>query len=200
MENYYLFKSKLVSSTVQVHEDVLNNDKKNGLVRGDFSGLSFPIVFRKESGKKFLDLLDTGWAGLYLISDRLKNVFQENCITGWKTFAVRVIDKQGQEITGYNGLSIIGRCGSIDYRKSEVVERKFVPNGAPVKYYKGLHIDLSKWDRTGIFLVENSLWIIVTKSSADAMKEIKLTNVELINIAEIEIDCSIVNSGLHKTE
>ena len=196
IKELYSFGSKLVSSTVQVHENVLNRDKKNNLIHGDYDGISFPVVFKQVYGNKLRDILDTGWAGLYLISDKMKAVLEENTLTGWKTFAVKVLDKKGQEIQGYHGLSITGKCGKIDYSKSGIIEKRLVPNGPLVKYYKGLHIGLDGWDGTDFFLPEKTLWAIITKKMAESLKKNKLTNIRLENLAEIEVDCAMVQDSL----
>lgn len=201
IKDFYSFGSKLVSSTVQVHESVLNRDKKNNLIHGDYDDITFPVVFKQEYGNKLQDILDTGWASLYLISDKMKAVLEENALTGWKTFAVKVLDKKGQEIQeGYHGLSITGRCGKIDYNKSEIIEKLLVPNGPLVKYYKGLHIGWDEWDGTDFFLSEKTLWTIITKTAAEALKKNRLTNIRLENLAEIETDYSTVQVALQNQE
>jgi hypothetical protein len=166
------------------------------LIRGDYTDISFPVVFKQEYGNKLQDILDTGWASLYLISDKMITVLEENALTGWKTFAVKVLDKQGQEISGYHGLSITGRCGKIDYSKSEITEKRLVPNGPLAKYYKSLHISLDEWDGTDFFLPGKTLWTIMTRTAAEALKKNKLTNIKLENIAEIETDYSTVQVAL----
>ncbi|MBX3102798.1 MAG: hypothetical protein KF690_09840 [Bacteroidetes bacterium] len=199
IKEFYSFGSKLSSSTLQVHPVGLKEfhpidpNKRylydeDRLIQGDYTDISFPVIFKQEYGKKLQDILDTGWGSLYLISDKMKVILEDNNLTGWKTFAVKVIDKKGQEIQGYHGLSITGRCGKIDYGKSEIIERRLVPNGPLVKYYKGLHIGLDNWDGTDFFSPEKTLWTIVTKRVAEVLKKNKLTNIMLENLAEIEIN------------
>lgn len=106
-----------------------------------------------------------------------------------------MLDKQGQEIRRYHGLSITGRCGRLDYNKSEITEKRLVPNGPLVKYYKGLHVGLDKWDGTDFFLSEKTLWTIITKKTAKALKKNKLTNVRLENLAEIEINQAVFQNA-----
>lgn len=195
IKEYYRFGSKLVSSTFQAHAVALNKDKNENseyydqdmLLVGNFSGIIFPVVFKQEYGKKLQDMLDTGWAGLYLISDNMKTVLEENHLTGWKTFAVKVLDKKGQPIEGYHGLSIIGRCGKIDYSKSEVFEKRLVPQGPLAKFHKGLYVGLDEWDGSDFFLPEKYYGTIISSKAAHILKESKLTNIRMTNLAEIEI-------------
>ncbi|MEM0941183.1 MAG: DUF1629 domain-containing protein [Bacteroidota bacterium] len=211
IKDFYSFESKLVSSTVQVHPvglkefSPIDPDKsypydENRLIQGDYTGISFPVVFKQEYGNKLQDVLDTGWASLYLISDKMKAVLEDNSLTGWKTFAVKVLDKKGQEIKGYHGLSITGRCGQIDYNKSEIIEKRLAPNGPLVKYYKGLYIGLDKWDNHDFFIPEKTLWTTVSKRAVEVLKKNKLTNIRLKNLAEIETDHSTVQVALQNQE
>lgn len=193
INDFYKLGSKLSSSTIQAHavglEHLSFKDDLAAewhLILGDYSYIDFPVEFKYQHGKKLEDILDTGWPSLYLISDKLKFVLEENNLTGWKTFNVKVLNKQGHEINGYHGLSIIGRCGSIDDSKAEIIQKQIVPNGPFGKYYKGLHVGLDKWDGSDFFLPEKYFGIIVTKRTAKVLKKNKLTNIRLENLSEIE--------------
>jgi hypothetical protein len=193
--NLYTFSSKLSSSAIQAHAVALNNGKDNNglfdqhrLIQGVYDGLFFPVVFKQEYGKKLEDILDTGWPSLFLISNRMKTVLEDNNLTGWKTFKARVLDTKGREIEEYHGLSIIGRSGPIDYSKSEIIKKRLVPNGLLSKYYKGLHVGLDKWDHSDFFLPEFSFGIIVTQRVVEVLKKNKLTNIRFENLTEIETD------------
>jgi len=196
IEKFYSFGSKLLSSTFQAHAVALNKDKnKNSeyydqdmLLLGNYSGITFPVIFKQEYGNKLQDVLDTGWVGLYIISDKMKGVLEDNNLTGWKTFAVKILNKCGQEIEGYHGFSVIGRCGKIDYSKSEIIEKQLVPNGLLGKYYKGLNVGLDKWDGSDFFLPEKYFGIIITEKTANILKKNKITNIKLENLTEIELD------------
>jgi hypothetical protein len=203
IKNFYSIESKLLSSTVQVHsvglETVSTKDDLASewhLILGNYSGFSFPVVFKQKYGKKLEDILDTGWPSLYLISDKMRTVLQENSLTGWKIFTIKVLDTKGQEIKGYHGLSIVGRCGPIDYNKSEVIEKRLVPNGPLSKYYKGLHVGLDNWDSSDFFLPEKNFGIIITQRAAELIKKYKLTNIRLENLEEIETDDYTVQVAL----
>ena len=97
------------------------------------------------------------------------------------------MDKKGQEIQGYHGLSIVGRCGKIDYSKSEIIEKRLVPNAPLGKYYKGSYVSLDEWDGSDFFLPEKYFGIIITSRAAEVLKRNKLTNIRLENLAEIEM-------------
>lgn len=192
-KEFYRLSSKLSSSTIQVHSIGLNKVKfpnnlaaEWNLIQGSYTGIHFPVIFKQEYGKKLEDVLDTGWAGLFLISRKFKEVLEDNTLTGWKTFDVKVLDKANQEIQGFYGLSITGKCGRIDYSKSEIIEKKLVPNGPLGKYYKGLPIGLDEWDGSDFFLPESNFGTIVTSKAAEALKKNKITNIRFENLSDIE--------------
>lgn len=191
MKDFFDFGSKLVSSTVQAHPIGLKDDE-NGkgshlkLIKGDYKGIVFPVIFKQEYGKKLTDILDTGHASLFLISDRMKTILEENKLTGWKTFPIKLYDKKGKEITGYHGFSITGYCGPTNYEKSVIIEKKHVPTGPICQYYKGLSID--KWDGTDFFTPEGTYETFITKKAADVLKKNKISNMYLKNLADIETD------------
>ncbi len=191
MKDFFDFMSQPLSSTVQAHPIGLGDDQ-NGrsnhlkLIKGDYSGIEFPVIFKQEYGKKLNDILDTGHAGLYLISERMRKVLEENNLTGWKVFPIKLYNKKGDEISGYHGFSAAGRCGPTSYEKSEIIEKRQVPNGPICQYYKGVFID--NWDGTDFFTPDGTYQTFITKKAAVVMKKNKITNMYLANLAEVEIN------------
>lgn len=192
-EKFYTFSSKLSSSTIQAQPINLNDivdssglSDPHRLIQGLYGGIQLPVIFKKKYGRKLEDVLDTGWSGLFLISKKFKEVLVENELTGWNTFDVKLLDKDNQELQGFYGLSITGRCGRIDYSKSEIIEKRLVPNGPLGKYYKGLPIGLDQWDGSDFFLPHDNFGTIVTSRAVDVLKKGKVTNIRFENISEIE--------------
>ncbi|UII32805.1 hypothetical protein LVD17_03030 [Fulvivirga ulvae] len=85
IKDFFSFNSKLVSSTIQVSAVSLKDfspidpDKtypydENRLIQGDYTDISFPVLFKQEYGKKLQDMLDTGWTSLHLVSDKMTAV------------------------------------------------------------------------------------------------------------------------------
>ena len=189
--NFFNFCSKLVSNTFQTSPSGLKKDSRGiseqlNLVKGKFEGIHFPVLFKQESGKKMTDILDVGFVGPYLISDRMKLILERHNLTGWKTFPIRLYDKKSIEIFGYHGFSLMGHCAPIDYKKSTIIEKRLVPTGPMCKFYKGVFID--EWDGTDFFSPENTYDLFVTKRAADVLKENKITNLWLTNLSEYETD------------
>src|ERR1700761_4342310 len=128
---FYNLGEKHSQTTLQVHSVSLSNgfDDVIRLLIGDHKGISYPVIFKQKYGTRTDDIIRTGTAILFLISDKMRSVLEDNQFTGWKTFEVKILDKENKEITGYHGLSITGRCGPIDYNKSEIIEKRTVPGG-----------------------------------------------------------------------
>ncbi|MBP6004207.1 MAG: hypothetical protein KA746_12305 [Pyrinomonadaceae bacterium] len=195
ISDFYEFGSKLVMTTVQAHpvglksggeyEDIGDSIR---LIMGEFDAIYFPVTFKQEYGDKFRDVLDTGHPGLYLISDHMQVLLKKNNLTGWKTFPIRLLDKKGNIIEGYQGLSVIGKCGPIDISKSEIIKKRIVPNGPLYPYFKGIYVGLDEWDGSDFFIPKYHYGPMITAKGAEVIKSNKLTNIRLINLADIEIN------------
>ena len=121
---YYTFSSEEFLNTIwaspKIFEDELKNrrdDTMEGsdihmeLLYGEYpADLEFPVEFIVQGGSKLRDVIEMRYhPGLVLISDRVKQIFESNGLTGWKPYDVIVRKKSGETLAGFNGLSIIGR-------------------------------------------------------------------------------------------
>ncbi len=163
-------------------EDSINSH----LIRADFKNINFPLVFTHDEGYKLLDLIGTTWAGLYLISDRARDIFLENRFSGWTHYSIELYDEKGRAISGYCGLSVSGRCGPIDFSSAPTIQKRIGPTTPLTNYYVGLPIGLDQWDGSDFFLPSGSYHIIISKAVANAILKNKLKNIELECLAEIE--------------
>jgi len=180
---FFSFSSKFVGSTFQASPVDQKIDHLR-LIKGDYIGIDFPIIFQQTGGHKLLDILDTGYVSLFLISDRLKFILEENRLTGWKTFPIILYDKKNNQIFGYQGFSVTGRCGSTHFEKSKIIEKQLVPTGPVCKYYRGIFID--RWDGTDFFSPEKKYHTFVTNKASDLLKKNKITNLRLENSDDYE--------------
>ena len=163
------------------------------LLTGDYRGAEFPLEFRHYSGKRYDDVLGIGYPSLYLVSDRFREVLEKNNFTGWKCFPVRLFTKKGEEVTGYQGFSVTGRAGSVDWGKSEIVYTD-TPNGIQEANYKGVHVDLEQWDGCDIFIPDKWFGIVMTRKVREALLAAKITNIRFENMAERLVPCYMVRS------
>lgn len=162
----------------------LSPEKK--LFTGDYHGFNFPLTFRQEQHTN-LDVIETG-TSLLLISNMFKAALEKDVLTGWKTFPIKLLDKTNREIFGYHGLSIMGRCGPINYSKSRIVYRELVEGMPPIKFYRGYEFDLKQWDHTDIFCPSNLQKIIISSRCAKIIKENCISNLRLIELSDCEIE------------
>ena len=181
--------SAILAGAINIEESFGNQDfDDDRLFLGDYHGISFPISFKQRSGRKLTDVLRIGYVWPFLISERLKHILEEHYFTGWKTFPVKVFDKNDIEIPGYYGFSVTGKCGPIDYIKSQIIEKSIHTDGPLYKYYKGLYVGLDQWDGSDFFLPGANKGIIITERVADALTKNKLTNIKITNLLDIEVD------------
>lgn len=187
IKSFYDFGTKLRSASFHAEPVNINTlEEKNNIVSGLYDNINFPIIFKHTYGNKVGDILDTGSASLFLISDKLKNTLEKNNLTGWKTYPVQIFDKKGDKIQGYHGFSVTGRCGPVDYRKCEITEKRLAPEGPLIKHYKGLYIGLDKWDGSDFFIPEGTSGIKITQKAMNLLKTNKLTNLNCKNLMDYE--------------
>jgi hypothetical protein len=135
-------------------------------------------------------LLDFIWVSLLpIIHERVVDVLRSSGATGWSTYPVSVLDKEGTAASGYHGLSVIGRCQSIflDAAHSKLVYVDY-PMGLGPKY-RGLHVMKDTWDGSDIFTCADGQtdFIIVTEKVHTAFLKANVKNVRLESIADVEV-------------
>lgn len=192
MNDFYYFRSLHLRSSFQVTAIKLGLDMKDSsfhssLIKSKYEGINFPVIYKQKSKGKFTDILNTGWISLYLISDKLKMLLEENCFTGWKTYPIILKDKEENQIKGYHGFSITGKAGCISYTNSPIIEKRLIESGPVVKLYKGAHVDLNEWSGCDFFVPEGTIGIVITRKVAEALERNKITNLSLDNLAEVEM-------------
>lgn len=141
---------------------------------GDYSNndISFPIVFRENrhySGKRMRDILDNRSVSYFLISDRFKEALEQSGITGWKCYPIKIYDKKGNVVEGYNGFSVTGRAGKMQKYDTPPAELGYTPDSC------GYYFDYHSWDGSDIFNTTGSNFLIVTERFIDMLKKYKIT-------------------------
>jgi len=75
--------------------------------------------------KQLVELLsEMRFPPVFLISEKVCNLFKENGVTGWKQYDVIVKDKKGKIIHGYYGFTVTGKTPA---SKDEVIPDFFHP-------------------------------------------------------------------------
>lgn len=121
-KKYYKFTSKGYLTTMAVVdiytlEAWRTGDKSDdirflneNLMVGEYPDwLKFPLEYVEYWKGKAKDVLEMRRVCCFLISEHLKDVFEEAGLTGWKTFDVIVRKKDGEILPGYYGFSVTGR-------------------------------------------------------------------------------------------
>lgn len=161
------------------------------LFRGDYENWDFPIAFRQTNKGKYCDLIIAGWPDLYLVSNKMVNAMSTYGLTGWKIFPADIVDRHGQAVLGYQGLSITGRCGPTNYDKPMVIYKRRVPNGPICKFYKGLFVGLDQWDGSDFFLPRGGYNAIATRRAYEAFRKEKISNICFTKLSEVEVSALV---------
>lgn len=193
MKDFYYFRCKQLSNSFKVNPINLGEEgdgihHQDNLIEAQYEEIEFPVIYKQVSGKKFTDILSTGVPNLLLISDRLKTLLEENFFTGWITYPIIVKDKSDNQINGYHGFSVTGVSGRQSYENSPIIETRYIPEGPIVRLYKGITVDLSKWDGSDFFIPEGTTGIIILKKVAQTLEKKRISNLNLVNLSEVIMD------------
>ena len=123
---------------------------------------------------------------LYLVSEQFVNTLSAAGLTGWARYAVRVLERSGDELAGYHGLSVRGRCGPLDPARALRVILPAPPGGIAVPGWRGFYFDPASWDGNDFFVPEGTGQIFVAERAKDVMERAELSNIQFQRVTEIE--------------
>lgn len=161
----------------------VHREEARALLRGELTPKQ-PVIVRHTMGGTPRDVIWTTYAGPMIVRNTVVELFRAHEFTGWKTFPVEVYDRKGQNLPGYVGLAVYGRCGPIDNAQSEVIPHKYRPSGSPV--LRGLYFDPSSWDGSDFFMTSTTTWVFVRDSVKVALERAKVTNIAYRKLTEVE--------------
>jgi hypothetical protein len=105
-----------------------------------------------EGGKSPNTFFWNGVLSPFCINQDLKEIFEENNITGVNYIPAIVKNKTGDIINEkYYAVCINGRIDAIDYFRSEIIFEES-PSGMIVPKFKGLYFNESSWDGTDFIM------------------------------------------------
>jgi hypothetical protein len=107
--------------------------------------------------------------------------------SGWSTFPVELIDGHGNDVPGYAGLAVSGRCDRVVHDLARVKTDGRWPE------YVGLLFDPDRWDGSDIFYPRRGSGPIVTKRLADRLRRAKVTNIIITPLPEVTRDKGMVD-------
>jgi len=120
-------------------------------------------IFRVDEGNKFFDLIGYQDPWNFAISERFKNVLEENNIKGWNCYPIII---ENVELK-YFGFQIISRAGLL---------AEYDEDGDMV--YGTIKVDVDTWDGSDIFCIGNTAIMVITSKLYESIKGSKISNVE----------------------
>ena len=134
------------------------------------------------------DVIWTTMAVVVIVSDKVVQLLRSHGFTGWSLYDVTVRDKQGQQVPGYSGLAITGRCGPIDYTRTVVVPRIYPGGVFPIG--KGMLFDPAAWDGSDLFMpAEKGMgYKFMVEPVRKALERAKIRNMTFTPLDQVEVE------------
>ena len=110
-----------------------------------------------------------------MFSQRIVDVLTLHRVTGWSTYPVDVYGKDGAFVARYHGISIHGRCGPIDGRRSTRVMREYPAGLFPVS--KGFFFDEASWDGSDFFVPAGTNFKLVSAEVKKTIEKLKARHI-----------------------
>lgn len=171
--------------------EVLNAtpDETLSYLRGE-SRPEVTLRVRRGSGHKLHDWIWTSSPWAILISDRVVDLLRHARFTGWDTYPVELTDPEFGRVAGFSGLVITGRCGEIDFSRSNIVQIE-MPSG-PWPHYQGLFFGPTTWDGSDLFMPPIRAYRFATRRVGEALAAQGISNVRLERASDVQIDVDSV--------
>lgn len=183
-KDFFTFQDADIPGNI-IQVSIFSNNKKitPELFSSDNSELTTFILKR---GSKWADLLFTGWPGLYLASERVRDVLIE--ATGVKFHPINILDNKLCDINvNYYRIQVLGKSGPLikELSREEVTTR--IVGGPEFIKKVGLYFTPGSWDGSDFFTPENTLNVFATSKIKNLVNKYKLTNVKMESITEVEM-------------
>jgi hypothetical protein len=124
------------------------------------------------------------------VSDRVITLLSEYDVTGWDSFSVEIVDRNGVLHNTHHRLMITSDpCGPIDWRRGVLIERTEVPRG---RYYQGGWFDPATWDGSDIFYSRNWGFPLVVERVRDLFNLAKIKNIQFVRLTDYEMPEALV--------
>lgn len=148
-----------------------------------------PIIFHIIMGRKGKDVIGTPFITPFIVSIRVIENLEKYNINGWDTFPIKIFDKSGEEICGYAGLSVVGRCGLIDDSKRKI-EWRTSPYNENYRYQvaKGIYFAENSWDGSDIFATPYGGGVFIVNKVREMLISEKVKGFNFIDISDFEVD------------
>lgn len=127
------------------------------------SNTKFNII----EGKKQFDILQFNDSSNFAISEKVKDLLENNNVTGWGFFPIK-IEGITESYYAFQNLGKAGRILNLD-----------AINNYETKYRE---FDIRTWDGSDIFNLENTLLNVITYRVKELLESAKITNLEILDL------------------
>lgn len=180
---------------------LLSEESRSGAVRlsvehiadswGIFLGENVPkeaVVFRYDRGKTPFDFVFSDMSCLFVVSGRVVKLFEHEGVTGCSYYPVKFSGHKLGDLAecGYCGLSVVGRCGELDFARSKrVILPPLGESSRPVAARLGYCFAEETWDGTDVFCPNGMTAIIVSKRVRELFALVDVTNAKLQPLEDV---------------
>lgn len=181
---FYVISEKHIRGAINLVPKLPLETDIDQLFRGGIKNIK-KVKFMKYNGSKELDVLNSGFPGVFVVSFKVIDLLKFNDVTGWGSIPISIQEMDG---LNYYLLTILGKSGGIDMKKCKTfLKEPYSPTGKPIEAKKGLFFDLNSWDGSEIFSPENSRFIFCTEKVKRLFDKNRISNVIFENITQFEI-------------
>ena len=105
------------------------------------------------------------------VTDPVLKLFDDEKVTGWKTYPLNVVDKNSKVIVGIHGLQVVGRAGPLTARaqKDDSIDFKS-----------------TSWDGSDLFVLEETWLVIVHPRVVEILEKNKIKGAVWTRLSEID--------------
>lgn len=180
---FYILRDKNLKGAL----NVISVNKFNGYdaLKGELHPGSH-FTFKRNMGKNPFDLIIGASPLIYLVSEKVVQLFLENKITGWLSYSTKIATENFSS-NSYKLLGIKGRCGDVNY--GEKILKPFGINTGVEKFKRiGISFDLNSWDGSDIFLANGRGYKFVTERVKNLLEQENVTNFVFEDIETFETE------------
>ena len=146
------------------------------------------LTFQQVRKSKMYDLLWAGIPHVIPVSSLLVDILKAEGATGWSTYPIALVDRDGAVIHGYHGLSVHGTAGRPQWQRSrKFLEEPILPGGRRSRMLKGIWFDLKTWDGSDLFLLKGTCHLMGTDRIVRAMKKGRVRGIEFTRQSDFVI-------------
>lgn len=148
-----------------------------------------PIRLIQKRGKEIMNILWSTSINIFVVSEKVIELFDAQGITGWRTYSVEIYTKRKNLLSGFYGFAITGRAGSLDISRGEIIAKP-PPRvgGKSYEVLKGFYLQEDQWDCSDLCISRFGGRIIATNRITNLMLNEKIDNVEFTPLCDVELD------------